>query len=521
MRRPLSYFFVGLMLLGLQSMAQSKLSIQNVYRVTLRNSGTIVENEQIKGYYFLYQSDKVDKKTNEYTLQIIDENLNKIKDIKFQDSKDIVLLESTFNGNSIAFLFYNDKENSLDFRLYGLDGKQSLTYNKILDKKSERYFKYQLETNGSSEESENVNMFDIPGKGFISVTPLRENRKYTYDVNFYASGKRKMWTYNPIEDGKFANAQFLGANDSVAVIEVLSKEKLTSREMESTLLGINLENGRKVFEIRTQDGKNQLYPMNISVLRNGGSQFMITGPYYEGTDRVMQDKSTGMGVWVVNNQGKIVKSKYMSWAKDLSKYLAVDQKGRIDALGYVYIHKIMQTETGRIFVVGEGYKKVADGVGIAINVLSGGYNAAMTKLQITDMLMLELSENFELQNAKLYEKNKNNFSLGGYTSADFMTPHTLALVAKSAGAFDYTYSQMGKNNASFVSAYTDYERSKGYKGLAFHSISYYDGKLSTDRINLKSDASRMIVLPAKPGSVILMEYFKKDKRLDLRMEKIN
>ena len=516
------FFSLALLLCLHTSFAQGKLSVDNVYRVTLRNSGVIVENEQIKGYYFFYMSDKIDRKTNEYTLQIVDENLNKVKDIKFQDSKDVVLLESTFNGNSLAFLFYNDKENSLDFRIYGLDGKPSFTYNKVMDKKSERYFKYQLEANSKSEESENQNMFNIPGKGFISVTPLREDRKYTYDVNYYASGKRRTWTYNPVEDGKFANAQFLGANDSIAVIEILSKEKLMTKEKESTLLGINLENGRKVFEIRTQDGKHQLYPMNISVLRGGNSgQFMIVGPYYEGSDRVIQDKSTGLGIWVMNNQGKIVQSKYMSWAKDLGKFLNVDQKGRVGDLGYVYIHKIMQTEEGKIFVVGEGYKKVADGVGIALNVLSGGYNTAMTKLQITDMIMLELSKNFDLENAKLYEKNKNNFSLFGYTSTDFMTPHTLALVAKVYGAFDYSYTQMGKNNASFVSAYTDYERSKGYKGLTFNSISYYDNKLSTDKINLKTDASRMIVLPAKPGSVILMEYFRKEKRLDMRMEKIN
>ncbi len=70
-----------------QLLAQSKLSIDNVYSVTLRNSGSIIENEEIKGYYFFYQSDKIDKRTNEYTLQVLDANLNKLKDIKFQDSK--------------------------------------------------------------------------------------------------------------------------------------------------------------------------------------------------------------------------------------------------------------------------------------------------------------------------------------------------------------------------------------------------------------------------------------------------
>ena len=507
-----------LFVLGLQSIAQNKLSIDKVYSVTLKNSGTIVENKQIKGYYFFYQSDKIDRKTNEYTLQIVDENLNKLKDIKFTDSKNIALLESSFNESSIVFLFYDDDQNTLEYRLYGMDGKQSYTYSKILDKKSEKYFKQQLAMT-DKEDSENQNIFDIPGRGFVSVTSLREDKKYTYDVNFYASGKRKTWTFNPVENGKYTTAQFLGANDSIAVIEVLAKEKLMSKEIESTLLGINLENGKKVFEVRTQDGSNQLYPMNISTVSGNNSEFLLIGPYYVGNDRVIRDKSDGLGIWLMNNQGKIQRSKYVSWNKDLSKFLKVDQKGRIDELGYVYFHKLIQTGDGKIFAVGEGYKKVADGLGIALNVLSGSYSAGVTKLKITDMLMLELSNNFDLEDAKIYEKNNNNFSLG--TASDFSTPHTLALAAKAFGAFDYNFTQMGTDNASFTSTYTDYERSKDYKGLTFHSISYYAGKLTTDKINLKTNASKMVILPAKPGSVLLIEYFKKEKRLDLRMEKLN
>jgi hypothetical protein len=203
----------------------------------------------------------------------------------------------------------------------------------------------------------------------------------------------------------------------------------------------------------------------------------------------------------------------------MSKHLKIDHKGRVSELGYVYFHSLQQTEDGKIFAIGEGYKKVADGVGIAMNLLSGSYSAGMSKLKITDMLLLELSKNFELEGAKIYEKNNNNFSIS--TGSDFLTPHSLALVAKTYGAFDYSFTQIGKNHASFTSGYTDYERSKDYKGLTFNSISYYDGKISTDKINLKTSAKWLSILPAKPGSVLIIEYFKKDKRLDMRMEKIN
>ena len=505
-----------LQLILMTALAQSKLTINNVYSVTLRNSGTIIAKEEIKGYYFFYQSDKIDKRTNEYTLQIVDENLNKLKDVKFTDSKNISLLESSYNGDKLMFTFYDDDQNMLDYRIYSMDGTKAYNYSKVLDKRSESYFKQSLATN-ASEEAENQNIFDIEKKGFLSITPLRENKKYTYEINFYASGKKKSWTYDPAEDGKYTSAQFLGSTDSIAVIEILSKEKLTSKHIESTMLGLNLETGKKVFEIRTTDGKQQLYPMNLAAV-SGNNNFLLIGPYYQGDADVMQDKSLGLGVWVMNNQGKLIRSKYISWTEDMSKFLKVNKKGNLSDLGYVFFHNVLQTQDGRIFAIGEGYKKNANATGIALSVLTQSYSSNLSKLVVTDMLFMELTDQYELKNAQILEKNNNIFSIMG---SDFANPHTLALIAKQYGYFDYSFTQMGTNKESFMSGYTDYEKTKDYKGLVFHSISYYDGKITNDQINLKSNSSRMKLMPAKPGSVLLMEYFKKDKRMELRMEKIN
>lgn len=509
--------FIAMILSCTVVIAQSsKLTVNNVYKTTLRNSGTIVEDQQVKGYFFLYMSDKIDRKTNEYTLQIIDENLNKVKDISFTDSKDLILLESSYNGSSIGFLFYNTKDNIMDFRLYKMDGKQSFTYSKTLDKKTEKYFAAQIKANQESDEIQNTNIFNVPDKGFLSVMPIRDSKKYTYEINFYSSDKRRSWTYNPVEIGKYANAAFLGANDSIAVFEVVSKNKLTSKDMETTLLGINLHNGKKAFDVNTHDGKHQLLPMNLTPLR-GMNEFIVVGPYFFTGDNIAKDNSEGLGIWLMNSKGKVVKSKYMSWTKDMSKFLNVDHKGRVADLGYVFIHKIVQTDDGKIFAIAEGYKKVADGLGIALTVLSRSH-AGTTKLKITDLLMLEFTKDFNLKNVKVYEKNNNNLSLGDYS---YVNQHSLALMAKQYGYFDYSFTQLGKNNESFSMAYTDYERSKGYKGMTFHSISYFEGKLTNDKMEMDSDATSMAILPAKPGFVMIMEYFRKAKKIDIRLEKLN
>ena len=506
---------------ALQVNSQSKLTVDQVYKITLRNSGPIIENEEIKGYYFFYMSDKVDKRTNEYTLQILDANLNKLKDVKFQDSKNIYLVESAFDGNSIVFMFFDDDQNMLDYRLYDLEGKKTFSYSKVLDKKTENYFKTAPKF-GGEEEADNQNIYDIPGKGFLTLIPVRDGKTYSYEVNFYASDKRRTWAFNPIEDGKYNQAQYLGSNDSIAFIEVLTKVKMTSKEAMSNLIGINLQNGRKVFEIATQERGTKLFPMNISTLTNS-SNYIVMGPYYSSDDRILQDQSDGIGIWTMNNKGKILKSKYISWTNDISKLLKTDERGRIENMGYIYFHKIMQTDDGKIFAIGVGYKKTASALGIATTVLGamagGGGGMSVAKMKVTDMLMLQLDQDFKLEKAVIYDKYDNNVELpSGYA---FVNPHTLALLLVSTGSFDYSFTQLGKNKSSFISGYTDYEKGKDYRGLAFNSISYYDGNITTDKVTLQSKANRLKVLPAKPGSVLIMEYFKKAKKLELRMEKLN
>jgi hypothetical protein len=87
--------------------------------------------------------------------------------------------------------------------------------------------------------------------------------------------------------------------------------------------------------------------------------------------------------------------------------------------------------------------------------------------------------------------------------------------------FDYAYTQTNKDVTSFTVAYSDYVRGKDYKGSTFNAISYNDGKITTDKINTKSDASRSYVLPSTQGSVLLLDIYRKAKKLEGHIEKLN
>lgn len=506
--------------LGTQTInAQNKLSIDKVYSAYLRNSGTIMENNQIKGYFFLYQSDKIDRQTNEYTLQILDQNLNKVKDIKFQDSKQISLLEAAYNGSSLAFLFKNADTKTLDMKIYSLEGKLKYTYTREYDRRTDDLMKQYATMH--TDEGTNQNVFDLGGQGYASVLPLRDGKQRTYEVDFFSSESKKQWTYVPTDDEeKYAQAEYLGSTDSLIILEVMKKRRAMSGKMAASLIGLNFITKKKEFEIDAEGTDYKFVPSSVVSLKEGG-KMLVMGSYFDINANIAKDASLGLGLYEIDSKGKVLSKTYNSWGGDFAKYLPTNSKGKIDDVGFLYIHKLMKTPDGKLFVVGEGYKRKASAVGIGLAVLSAGRSTGstgVTKIVITDMVMMEFNNKYKVTNATIYDKQQNDATLSAIS--DYNSQHAIAIMLKMIGAFDYEFTTGEPDNSTFTVCYGDWVRSSEYKGQTFNSIRYNGSKFTTDKIELKSKASSMRVFPAKAGSVMILEYFKKDKRLDLRLEKL-
>ncbi|MEO7961639.1 MAG: DUF6770 family protein [Ginsengibacter sp.] len=500
--------------------AQSKVSIDKVYAAYLRNSGTIMENNQIKGYFFLYMSDKIDKKTNEYTLQILDQNLNKVREIKFEDSKKLTLLESAYNGNSLSFLFKNADDKTLDMKIYDLDGKLKYSYTKEYDRRTDDLMK-RYETM-HTDEGTNQNVFDLGEQGYVSILPLRDGKQRTYEVVYYSSLDKKQWTYEPSDDEEhYANAEFMGSTDSLIILEVIKKDRLLSGKFTSHLVGINFATKKKVFDIDDSKDTYTFVPSSVVPLKSK-NEILIMGSYFDKADNIVKDFSQGLAIYTINSNGVTLSKTYNSWQGDFAKYLTLNSKGKIDNIGFLYIHKLIQTPEGKMFVVGEGYKRQASAGGMALKVLGamGGVNTntGVTKIVVTDMVMMEFDNKNKIKNATIYDKTNNTVEASSIS--DNYSQHMIALMVKMNGNFDYEFTTGDVDNSNFSVCYSDWVKGANYKGETFNSIHYNGTKFSTDKIELKSKASKMKVFPAKPGSVMIMEYYRKEKRLDFRLEKL-
>jgi hypothetical protein len=496
--------------------AQS-ISIENVRRMALRTTDAIKEGTDVKGYYFFYVSDKIDKRTNEYTLRIMDNNLKTLKDIKFQDSKDVTILESSFNGTDLIFLFYNEKERTFEYQVYGADGKKkAYTYTRDLTKKEKRYLE-QTYLAMDDDEQTYKGLYPIDGKGFISNMPSREDRDYTFEIDYFSTEKRKQWSYVPTEGGKKFIGDYLGCVNGVVYLEVLKFTGIFDGKPDSYIVGLDLETGKQLFE-KTTDSKYRFYPASLSQTNTG--QAFIYGEFFDTDGNISKDKSKGFAFWNIDEKGKILSEKYVSWESDLGKFVNVSSKGKIDDFGYMFLHNIFQASDGSIYAIGEGYKKVASALGIAAKLLASRSNISTMKIKVTDLILIKFDKDFNVKSVKIYDKNSNNVEMPG--GSEFVSAPLLGKLIKfNYGGFDYSYTQTNKDVSSFTICYSDYEKSKDYKGGTFNSISLNDGKITTDKINTKSEASRSWVLPGKQGQVLVIDYYRKDKKMEAHLEKLN
>ncbi|TDW99570.1 DUF6770 family protein [Dinghuibacter silviterrae] len=506
-----------LMLGSIALSAQSKLSIDNVYKTYLQNSGAIYQEGQIKGYFLFYQSDKVDKHTNEYSLDILDQNLNKVKEIKFDDNKKVDLLEAAYNGNALLFL-YNDRENKiLSAKIYGVDGTLKYTYTRPLDKRTEAFIQ-SYDPFKKTDDYVNTKVFSCTDQGFTLVLPLKDGRQETFEIDYYSSEKQYQYAYTSETEGRFEQAAYLGNTDSLILVEVERKEHQMSGQPHSSVMAVNYITKKKAFDIEDTRDKYKFVPLYCSKFRLENGNFLLMGSYFDKNANIFKDASLGIAMYNVTSTGDIVSTTFNSWAQDISKYLPLNEKGRIDHIGYLFFHNMIQTPDGNLFAVGEGYKRTADAMGITMNVLGGGGGAGYTEIRVTDMVILKFTPDYKIAGATIQQKNYNTVHTA---LADLNSQHLLAMIIKSYGGFDYAFTTTDPSSGNFDVCYSDYEKEKEYHGMTFHSLRY-DGKTFTgDKIELKTKASNQRVLPGQPGFVMVYEYFKKDKRIDLRLEKLN
>lgn len=509
-------FLVTLITIIALNCYSQKSKINGVNNFTLRNSGAILDkNKDVDGYYFYYIVDKLKKGEREFAIQILDKNLIEVAKKSYIDDKNTFLMKSSFNNQAMMFVMANFKEKELNILTFDKQANQKETVKIPLESKEIQYMRLIQQ----SSNDFNV-LFPVENKGFI-LNKFEDNKKIGYSLQYYPTDGGTKWNYSSPENSKeILGINPIEVNDKVLVALESSRPSLMSRKTTYKVKVLDVSDGKLLFE-KEFSRKSKPRLINNAFIDNNNNVILM-GEYFKDGDDVMSDKSLGLFTEVVDLTGKTLKENFTSWKEDISKLIKTE-KSFIEDKGYVYFHNIVKTNSNDYYAIGEFYKRTVDVGGIALNalsILSGGGNGAssVTKLTITNSVVFKFNSDFKLTSIKEFEKGKSSAP----SLTDFGSPQLNAHALKAYGAFDYEFTQLDKANDRFYSCFIDYERLKGEKNKnAFKTIIYDDGNLSEDKIYLETENKDFSVLPAKVGNVLLIEYDKKLKEINLHLEKLN
>ena len=518
--------FIAFFLLSTTLLQAQNISVSGVVRMRLKSSGPILSGDQVKGYYFFHSLEKVDKKNNNYMLSVYDENLRKINSVNIVRSTKFALIDGAFNGEVFAFMFYDVKSKVTELLAYDQTLKEVASVTRPVVSKYEIVI-YNAVAEGASAGQ--AFLVPIAKQGFL-VYGLQAAYKQLFKIQYYDNTLKERWSMLAPEseygvelasDG-FQTEQYLGSL-------ITKKKNANSKDIDVDLLVQKASDGEFLFQVPLESG-----PYSISFsdvfFDEVNQNFVVFGDYYDKKDKELKAQSLGFIYLTLDRSGKIVGEKRNSWA-DISRVTPMNENGKFEGTNTnILVHDIIRTNDGQIFVVGEQYKKAASGAGIAMNVLSvaaaaaTGYyggSASSVQLNIYNLVIFQFDADYSIKKLHIFEKDKNVVMLP--SGSTYSSSKMLSYYAKAVGGFDFVFSQLSEDRSTFSVAYINYDREKNLPaGNLLGVVVYTPEKVfSVDKMRLTRKSSEYFVHRGKEGYVLITEYFRKEKRADSRLEKIN
>lgn len=475
----------------------------------------IKNGTETAGYILFYKNDKADSKNDNYAFELLDEKLNKVNRVKVVLPKNSRLIQSAYNGETLGLMFFDAKEGSYIFRAYDKTLKQVGT---ATAKDLNKYEEAAMVRMDSDEAAAYYGIQAVPSKGFVRAGYGEGKDQYSvtmYDINF-----KKKWRYQTPDDSKGMETFILSdINDKYVSGLTMRRKGMMSTKFEYFLTVFDLETGKKMVDVSVESSKENLSISATNLLEN--DEVVVQGEYYDLNDKAGVNKSKGLYLKKFDiKTAKPIGENLFSWESDIKKLFDANGKQSIEDNYVNYPMTFIKAANGHSYIVYEQYKKVADGVGIAVIALGG--QASAVKLKIGNIWVLEIDANYKPLSVKYYEKDASSVLMP--PGAGIYGAGLLGLIAKVTGGFDYQFMQQSQDMSTFNIAYLNYDRENGEKTKTIVGNIFLakDGSFNFDKIDITAaKKTRRVLYPAAGNSVMLAEYNTKEETLELKLVKLN
>jgi hypothetical protein len=495
-------------------------TLDGVSRVSRSAISPIYAGNEVKGYIMYAKGDKANKKNDNYLLDFYDQDLAKVSSVTIQKpSGKYLLLSNAFNGSSFGLYFYNMKENTLEIETYDTGLKKLGT--KVIDEvsKMDRMKLQQTlmqKASGNEEQAfSDMELFAVPGFGFVRNS--YQGMMHGYSLQLFDNQLNPKWTLSSDPKSKYYEAINISeATDKYILATIMRREGLMSKKVESFMVVIDAATGKKIMDLPVEASKTEQLSLNSFGFDPAKREFVAMGEFYKLNDKPFVNKSQGFYLKRFSETGQPVVTKNYGWQNEVRAAMPAEALPSLEA-GFVnYAQSIVRGANGKTYIVAEQYKVVADGLGIAMAMMGGGSSVAKGK--IANMLVFALDPSYKLTDVKFYPKDESSAALPGAGGTGLM-----GMYLKATGQFDYQFMQKNDANSQFNAVYINYDKEKGEKtkriigNMAFGD----NGQFKLDKIDMTSTATASYLYPAKPGYLMMVDYLKKDKKLGMKLVKVN
>jgi hypothetical protein len=497
---------LGVLLVFTQLLTAQIVELNKLSSGVLYDSDVIKDDKNnIKGYFLLFESDKIQKETYILEYVVLDENLTKVTNGYLEEMKysslllkaDKITTDVTLYNNKLLIELNDDTVNGKIFRRYRI---LDLSNNKMSDIFIFRNGKLESKPKfDRSLKNFDANQTDkIIGVDGVGLVTIKEEKDQTgkekflvcLDDNFIKKWKT---TYEITKnDYGFKELEFLDSSDNYIVFSNHYTKGGYYKPVNSIMV-FDAITGKLNFEFLFSNQDKYSHKVVDSYIEN--EDLILLGNYSKKSDYGFINDEENLGLFKMKlnlKSGKKLEEKFLNWT-ELSSKMEINKYGEIKKEGFVFVHDLIQLSNGKIITVCEAFK----GSPITTN----------------NIYFLEISEKFSFNKVFISEKFRNKFP---GTAA-----HSRRI--KEFGAFDYMdYQDLDDDEFLFYFSDNEKKSKNRNQNTKFGIVSYNNEEFNKKQLNLKTDISTIFAYPAKKGYIMLIEFFDaKSKPTQIRLEKVN
>ena len=515
----------ALLLLATPAAFAQTQTLTGIERMRRSALSPIYDGNEVKGYVMFARGDKADRKNDNYLLDLYDQDLKKVSTITIQKpSGRYTLLKNTFNGSAFAFYFFNGKDETLEIETY--DTSLQKLGSKVIGELSKSDLRaLQMQSRAADPTAGGLmmglNLFPVPGLGFVRNGYTGAMAK-GYTLAIYDNKLGMHWRIASNENAKeYESLTLTEAADKYLLGVMLRRDGMMSRKATSYMVALDAKTGKKLLDLPVETSSTEQLSLSSFTFDADKREFVAVGEYYKLDDKPFINKSQGFYVKRFSEAGKPVGTKSYGWQNQVAALMPAEAKASLEDNYVNFNQSIVKGANGHMYIVAEQFKIVGDALGIASTILSGGRGTSVSKGKVANLLIFELDQDAKLASVKFYPKTVTNADLPPGTG--FMGAGLLGQIIKMQGDFDYQFTQKNEDNSKFNVVYVNFDKEKGEAAKTYvGNISFGDtGKYSVDKIEMPAGPTYSYLYPAKPGYVMIADYLKKKKTLDMRLVKVN